>query len=111
MEDHITKSGESWEALNKRRGRLSAEARKRYAKWRREGEREERARVLYSGAADARMDQALGARFHIHVARTVLSALIEPTPGMLEAARAQIGDANKWRAMVKTALCELDGIY
>ena len=63
------------------------------------------------GAANIRVEQALGARFHIHVARVVLSALTEPTHGMIEAARTQIDDAGKWRAMVKVALRELDGAY
>ena len=43
-------------------------------------------------------------------ARTVLSALIEPTPAMLEAARSHTDDADKWRAMVKVARLELDDI-
>jgi hypothetical protein len=61
--------------------------------------------------ADVRITQALGARFHIHIARTVLSTLREPTLGMVEAARTQIDDAGKWRAMVDVALRELDGTY
>lgn len=113
MKDRATKKGESWADLNKRRGRLSAAARKRYAALRRRIEREERACKIAAsgGSADIRISQVLGPRFHIHVARTVLSALREPTPGMVEAARTQIDDAGKWRAMVNAALRELDGLY
>ena len=110
MKGRTTKKGESWEDLNKRRGRLSAESRKRFEAMRRERERGERARQLSEGSTTIRVSQALGQRFHIHVARVVLSALLEPTPRMMEAARAQIDDANKWRAMVKVALLELDAV-
>lgn len=105
-----TRNGESWEALNKRRGKLAAAARKRNSAWNRRREMEERAeRVAASpAAARIRIEEALGVRFHIHVARVVLSALTEPTAGMVEAARTQIDDAGKWRAMVKVALNELD---
>ena len=113
MKDRTTKKGESWADLNKRRGRLAAAARKQNAAWRRQMEREERAQKisLSGGGADIRITQALGPRFHIHVARTVLSALREPTLGMVEAARTQIDDAGKWRAMVEAALREFDGTY
>ena len=108
-----TKSGESWADLNKRRGRLSAIARKQFAELDLQIKREERAKKVAAngGAADVRTDRALGARFHIHIARTVLSALREPTLGMVEAGRTQIDDAGKWRAMVDVALRELDGTY
>ncbi len=111
MKGRFTKSGESWDDLNKRRGRLAAEARKSMAAFRREYAREQRAKTLSAGAADVRITQALGSGFHLHIARTVLTALIEPTPGMVEAARGYIDDGNKWRAMVKVALLELGGIY
>jgi hypothetical protein len=107
-----TKSGESWEDLNKRRGRLSAIGRKQWASLRLQIEREERAKRVAAngGAADVRITRALGASFHLHIARTVLSALREPTLSMVEAARTQIDDAGKWRAMVDAALREFDGI-
>jgi len=54
-------------------------------------------------------DAVAGSLFHSHVARTVLSALREPTLGMAEAARTQIDDAGKRRAMVDVALRELEG--
>jgi hypothetical protein len=60
--------------------------------------------------ADVRITRALGASFHLHIARTVLSALREPTLSIVEAARTQIDDAGKWRAMVDAALREFDGI-
>jgi hypothetical protein len=112
LKDRTTKKGESWADLNKRRGRLAAAARKQNAAWRRQMEREQRAKRVAAngGAADVRITQALGARFHLHIARTVLSALREPTLGMVEAARPQIDDAGKWRAMVDAALREFDGI-
>lgn len=74
---------------------------------------QERAKKIAAngGAADVRATEALGSLFHIHVARIVLSALREPTLGMVEAARSQIDDAGKWRAMVDVALRELDGAY
>ncbi len=113
LKDRTTKSGESWADLNKRRGRLSAAGRRQSAELKRQIEREQRAKRITAngGAADVRIDRALGARFHIHIARTVLSALREPTLGMVEAARTQIDDAGKWRAMVDVALHELDGSY
>lgn len=56
-----------------------------------------------------RVSRALGADFHIHIARTVLLALAEPTAGMVEVDRVHIDDGSKWRAMVKVAVRELDG--
>jgi len=111
VEERRTKSGELWSDLNKRRGRLAAQARRNMAYLRREIDREQRARTLAQGAADKRITDALGARFHIHVARTVLLAIREPTLGMIEASRHCLDDANRWRAMVDVALRELDGIY
>ena len=112
MKDRTTKKGESWADLNKRRGRLSAIARKQWAEIDRQIAREARAKRVAAnrGAADVRITQALGGQFHIHIARSVLSALREPTLGMVEAARTQIDDAGKWRTMVDAALRELDGI-
>lgn len=110
MNGRTTKSGESWEDLNKRRGRLAAAARKRMNVFRQQYEREQRAKALAADAADVRITRAFGSAYHFHVARTVLTALIEPTQGMVEAARGYIDDGNKWRAMIKTALRELDGI-
>jgi hypothetical protein len=112
LKDRTTKKGESWADLNKRRGRLSAIARKQWAEVDRQMAREARAKRVAAnrGAADVRITQALGGQFHIHIARTVLSALREPTLGMVEVARTQIDDAGKWRAMVDAALRELDGI-
>ena len=113
VKDRTTKSGESWTDLNKRRGRLAAIARKQHAAIRQQIDRESRARRITAngGASDERITRALGARFHIHIARTVLSALREPTLGMVEAAHSQIDDAGKWRAMVDVAVRELDGTY
>jgi len=62
-------------------------------------------------AVGALPEEALSTDLHSRVAQTVLSALIEPTPGMVDAARAHIDDADKWRAMVKVALLELGGSY
>ena len=97
MKDRTTKSGESWPDLNKRRGRLAAMARQEHAAVRLQMQREDRARRITAnaGAADVRITRALGPRFHIHLARTVLSALREPTIGMVEASRSQIDDAGK----------------
>lgn len=110
MKVRTTKSGESWEDRYKRRGRLAAGSRKRAQAFRSEYAREQRAKAPSENAANLRITRAFGAGFHLHIARTVLLALTEPTLGMVEAARAHIDDANKCRAIVKVALRELDGM-
>jgi hypothetical protein len=108
-EERRTKSGELWSDLNKRRGRRSAEGRRVFAQLREQMDREERAGYLMEGGVAARINQALGAGLHLHLARTVLTALREPTAGMLQAGRHCVDDANRWRAMIDEALRELNG--
>lgn len=65
--------------------------------------------LILSEAVGTLPDEVLRVGTHARIARTTLSALIEPTPSMVDAARAYTNDADKWRAMVKVALSELDG--
>ena len=55
VDERRTKSGELWSDLNKRRGRLAAQARRNMAQLRRQIDREQRARTLAQGAADKRI--------------------------------------------------------